>query len=319
MILITGANGFVGSALLRRLAREPGVSVSGAVRNATAGGSGDANLIPVGDLSAETDWSKALRGARAVVHTAARVHVMNETARDPLLEFRKANVLGTTRLAEQAAAAGVRRFVFISSIKVHGEQTPLDRPFHADDVPAPKDPYGATKLEAEQALRQIATATGMEVTIIRPPLVYGPGVKANFAAMMKWLKAGVPLPLGAIHNRRSLVALDNLLDLIRVCIDHPGAANQAFLASDGADLSTTELLRRLGNALGSPARLVPVPAKLLIGAATLLGRAGVAQRLCGSLQVSIAKNKEVLDWVPPVAVDDALSIAATGFLREASG
>lgn len=249
-----------------------------------------------------------------MVHAAARVHVMDDRASDPLAEFRRINVQGTLNLARQAAAAGVRRFVFISSIKVNGEATKLGIPFSADDIPAPLDPYGVSKMEAEQGLREIAAQTGMEVVIIRPPLVYGPGVKANFRAMMHWLTRGVPLPLGAIHNRRSLVALDNLVDLIVSCLDHPAAANQTFLVSDGEDLSTTQLLRRMGRALGKPVRLIPVPPALIKVGATLMGKRAVAQRLCDSLQVDISKTRQLLGWSPLLSVDEGLKKAAQGYL-----
>jgi nucleoside-diphosphate-sugar epimerase len=215
-------------------------------------------------------------------------------------------------LARQAAAAGVRRFVFVSSIKVNGEATQPGHPFTAGDAPAPLDPYGISKMEAEQGLRQIAAETGIEVVIIRPPLVYGPGVKANFAAMMRWLRRGVPLPLGAIDNQRSLVALDNLADLIITCITHPAAANQTFLVSDGQDVSTSELLRRMGRAMGRPARLLPVPAGLLELGAALVGRRDMAQRLCGCLQVDIEKTRQLLGWSPPLTLDQGLTKAAQG-------
>jgi nucleoside-diphosphate-sugar epimerase len=241
-----------------------------------------------------------------VVHAAARVHVMNEIASDALAEFRKVNVEGTLRLAKRAAESGVKRFIFISSIKVNGESTLPGKPFKADDTPAPVDPYGISKHEAEQALRQLARETGMEVVIIRPPLVYGPGVKANFLSMLRWLNKGIPLPLGAIRNQRSLVAIGNLVDLIITCIDHPAAANQTFLVSDGQDLSTTQLLRRLGNALGKKARLLPLPEWLLVAAAAVLRKQSVAQRICGSLQVDISKNRELLGWMPPINMDEAM-------------
>jgi len=237
---------------------------------------------------------------------------MEDTAANPLDEFRRVNVQGTLNLARQAAAAGVRRFVFVSSIKVNGEMTQLGRPFTADDAPAPLDAYGVSKMEAEQGLREIALQTGMEMVIIRPPLVYGPGVKANFAAMMRWLRYGVPLPLGVIHNQRSLVSLENLVDLLVTCITHPAAANQTFLVSDGEDVSTTELLRRMGQAMGKPARLLPVPGSWLKLAAGLVGKGDVAQRLCGSLQVDISKTRELLGWVPPVSLDEGLRRAAAG-------
>jgi UDP-glucose 4-epimerase len=200
----------------------------------------------------------------------------------------------------------VQRFIFISSIKVNGEQTAIGQLFHADDTPMPVDAYGISKREAEDGLWQLASETGMEVVIIRPPLVYGAGVKANFYNMIRWLDKGVPLPLGAIHNQRSLVALDNLVDLIITCITHPAAANQTFLVSDGEDLSTSELLRRTASALNKPARLLPIPTWLLQTGANLLGKQAVAQRLCGSLQLDIGKTRTLLNWNPPVSVDGAL-------------
>ena len=315
-VRVTGANGFVGRALCAE-ASVRGFVVGGVSRSACHL-PGDTESLVVGSLDERTDWRAALTGADIVIHLAARVHVMQDTATDPLVEFRRVNVQGTLNLARQAAAAGVRRFVFISSIKVNGETTELDQPFTADDEPAPLDPYGISKMEAEQGLREIAAKTGMEVVIIRPPLVYGPGVKANFQTMMRWLARGVPLPLGAIHNRRSMVALDNLVDLILTCIDHPAAANQTFLVSDGEDLSTTQLLQRLGRALGRPARLIPVPAMLLKVGAALVGKPAIAQRLCGSLQVDISKTQQLLGWVPPLSIDEGLKKAAEGYWREAS-
>lgn len=299
MLLITGANGFVGSALCTLLSQKKALFRAVARR-------GDGETISVGNIDANTIWTAALVDIDVIVHAAARVHVMNDVSNDPLAEFRKVNVEGTLNLARQAVAAGVRRFVFISSIKVNGESTPLGQSFRADDVVAPLDPYGVSKHEAEQGLLQLAKETGLEVVIIRPPLVYGSGVKANFAAMMKWLQKGVPLPLGAIQNKRSLVALDNLVDLIWTCVNHPAAANQIFLAGDGEDLSTTELLQRMAKALNVPSRLIPVPMWMLLSGARMLGKADMAQRLCGSLQVDISKARDVLGWVPPMSVDEAL-------------
>jgi nucleoside-diphosphate-sugar epimerase len=232
--------------------------VRGAVRTLKSQPDG-AKEVAIGGLFLETDWTSALRNVEQVVHLAARVHVMNDKNSVPLAEFRRVNVEGTANLARQAAATGVRRFIFLSSIKVNGEFTELGRPFSADDVPAPEDPYGASKHEAEKLLRQIATETGMEVVIIRPPLVYGSGVKANFAALMHAVQRGWPLPLGAVHNQRSLVALNNLADFIVTSITYHQAANQTFLVSDGQDLSTTELVRGMAQAAGVPARLLPVP------------------------------------------------------------
>ncbi|WP_282341143.1 SDR family oxidoreductase [Pseudomonas sp. PS02288] len=315
-ILLTGSTGFVGRGLLERMSAEVGVETVAVVRDSSVGLPTHAAIFRVGEIGADTDWRGALERIDAVVHCAARVHVMRDTSSDPLAECRQVNVNGTLNLAEQAARAGVRRFIFISSIKVNGEGTESGKPYLADCLPAPLDPYGISKMEAEQGLRALASETGMEVVIIRPVLVYGPGVKANFRSMMSWLSKGVPLPLGAIHNKRSLVALDNLVDLIVTCVDHPNAANQTFLVSDAEDLSTTELLQRMGRALGKPARLLPVPAPLLRVGAALLGKGAVAQRLCGSLQVDISKTREVLGWTPPVSVDDALRRTAEHYLAE---
>ena len=246
---------------------------------------------------------------------------MNEEADDPLAEFRRINVDGTMRLARQAAEAGVRRFVFVSSVKVNGDCSQPGHPFLADQTPAPGDSYAISKCEAEAALRELTQEAAMEVVIIRPPLVYGPGVKANFLAMMRWLQRGVPLPLGGVtDNRRSLVYLDNLVDLIVTCVDHPAAANQTFLVSDDEDLSTEALLRRIAGALGRPARLIAVPAGLLTLGARLIGHSAVAQRLCGSLQVDIEKTKELLGWTPPISLDDGFRRTAVHWLQtELSG
>jgi len=272
-----------------------------------------ASTVRIEDFSPQTPWQAHLRNVDTVIHCAARVHVMNDAETDPLAAFRHVNVKGTLNFARQAAEAGVRRFIFISSIKVNGEGTSLGHPYAADDVPSPADPYGVSKHEAEQGLRQIAQTTGMEIVIIRPVLVFGPGVKANFLSMMRWLDKGVPLPFGAIDNRRSLVSIDNLVDLIVTCIDHPAAANQTFLVSDGEDLSTTALLIRMGRSLGKPARLIPVPGWIIERGASMLGRGALSQRLCGSLQVNIEKTRTLLNWTPPVSVDDALAKTAQHF------
>lgn len=311
-VAITGATGFVGSALSTKLTAL-GAKVIPAVRNAT----GLPDEIVTGDLGVSLNCQSALSVCDAVVHLAARVHVMHDDIADPLKEYRKVNVDGTLRLAREAAAAGVQRFVFISSIKVNGESTLPRSPFTANQTPAPSDLYGVSKWEAEQRLLALATEKGMEVVIIRPVLVYGPDVKANFLNMMKWLYKGIPLPFGAIHNKRSMVALDNLVDLIVTCIDHPKAANQTFLVSDDDDLSTTDLLRRMGRALGRQAYLMPIPSWMLVMAAAMLGKRAIAQRLCGSLQVDIGKTRELLGWRPPVCVDDGLHQTAEHFLAQA--
>jgi nucleoside-diphosphate-sugar epimerase len=312
-ILVTGATGFIGKAVVQRLLAEdrwPRVIVS--VRRDDRQWS--ERILPhvTGDLESSTDWSVALYGVSVVIHCAARVHVMADTAANSLEEFRRVNVQGTLNLARQAAAAGVRRFVFVSSIKVNGEETQPGCPFTADNAPVPLEAYGLSKMEAEEGLRKINQQTGMEVVIIRPPLVYGQGVKANFAVMMRWLKFSLPLPLGAIHNQRSLVALDNLVDLIMHCLTHPAAANQTFLVSDDQDISTTELLNRMGEALGCPARLVPVPSSWLKLAATVIGKQDMAQRLCGNLQVDIEKTRRMLDWKPLISLDEGLARVALG-------
>lgn len=311
-VLVTGATGFVGSRLCQRIIED-----GGKVRQVSRY-PGKRDGIVVSDLGPGTDWSIALENIDCVVHLAARVHVMHDMAADVLAEFRHVNVDGTLNLARQASEMGVRRFVFISSIKVNGEQTPPGEPFVASDIPSPQDPYAVSKWEAEQGLFNLANETGMEVVIVRPPLVYGPGVKANFLSMMRWLSKGLPLPLGAIHNRRTLIALDNLVDLLISCMHHPAAANQVFLAGDDEDLSTTDLLRRLGLALGKPVRLFQVPVVVLETLAKMVGKQSIAQRLCGSLQIDITKTRQVLGWTPPMSVDDGLRKAAAGFMESAS-
>ncbi len=314
MILVTGATGFVGDSLVRRLSSEGACDgVVAAVRSKVAAGWPDAvKQVKVGELLHTTDWRMALIGVNSIVHCAARVHVMEDDEADPLRAYRQVNVAGTLNLARQAAQAGVRRFVFVSSIKVNGEATDLGRPFTADDTPSPLDPYGVSKMEAERGLRDLEAQTGMEVVIVRPPLVYGPGVKANFAAMIDWIDRGIPLPLGAIHNARSLVALDNLVDLLMTCIQHPTAAGQTFLVSDGEDVSTTELLRRTANALGKKVFLLPVPTSALEAVAAVLGKSAVAHRLCGSLQVDIDKTRRLLGWTPPLSLDQGLMKVVEG-------
>jgi UDP-glucose 4-epimerase len=312
-VLVTGATGFVGAALVPAL-QARGWRVRAAVRSPGRTAADEETVV--GSLGEPFDWAPALHGVDRVVHLAARVHVMQDTAADPLAEFRRTNVAGTLALARAAADAGVRRFVFVSSIKVNGEGTREGVPFTADDPPAPVDPYGVSKREAEHGLFEIGRDTGMEVVVVRPPLVYGPGVKANFQAMMRWLMRGVPLPLGAVRNRRTLVGIDNLVDLIATCLEHPSAAGEVFLAGDDEDLSTSELLRRLASALGVRARLLPVPAALLETAAALLGKRAVAQRLCGNLQVDIGKARRLLGWAPPVPVDEGLRRTAAHFLGQ---
>ena len=308
--MITGANGFVGSSLCADLEKK-GHSICAALR---LPGSPTVHWkqVTVGEIDGTVDWRVALIEVEVVIHLAARVHIMHDNSADPLTAFRTVNVDGTLNLARQAATAGVKRFVFVSSIKVNGECTEPHTAFSESDSPNPQDPYAQSKHEAEQGLRQIAAETGMEVVIIRPPLVYGPGVKANFAALIRAVQRGRPLPLGAVHNQRSLVALDNLVDFIITCVTHHQAANQTFLVSDGQDLSTTELVRGMARAAGVPARLLPVPVWALQSVAKLLGKQDAVQRLCGNLQVDISKARRLLGWVPPVSVDEGLRRAMLG-------
>jgi len=312
-VLLTGATGFVGSAVLERLVGHPDLELVLAGRRRPVVHESEAVFFPVAGLDADTHWGEALQGIDVVIHTAARVHVMKDAAEDPLAEYRRVNVEGSLALARQAASAGVRRFIFLSSIKVNGERSDPGHSFTAEDQPGPVDPYGRSKWETEQALHALGQETGLEIVVIRPPLVYGPGVRANFLMMMCWLHRRVPLPLGAVENQRSLVARDNLVDLIATCIDHPAAANEVFLVSDGEDVTTTELLRRLGEAMGKPARLIPVPIPLLKGAALVMGKQPVANRLLGSLQMDIEKTRVRLNWEPPVSVDEGLRKTADHF------
>ena len=301
-ILLTGATGFIGKGVVERLKLKSGVSLLAAVR--IKGASGSSREVKVSGIDGYTDWFEALADRDVVIHAAARAHIMNDELPDPLGEYRKVNVEGTLNLARQAAEAGIRRFIFISSIGVNGNLS--NRPFSEQDKVHPNEPYALSKWEAEQGLMEVHKETGIDVVIIRPPLVYGPNAPGNFGSLVRWCDKGLPLPLGAIHNKRSLVALDNLVDLIITCIDHPAAANQTFLVADGEDVSTTELLQGVAKAMGKPSRLVPVPAGLLKAGATVLGKRAMAQRLLGSLQVDISKARNLLGWQPPLTVEDGL-------------
>lgn len=301
-VLVTGADGFVGAALTPRLAEGGTGRVRAAVRNAAPERPGVERTY-VGDIGPDTNWDAALTGVDAVVHLAAKVHSLKDVRSAPAAdEYRRVNTAGTIRLAERAAALGVRRLVFLSSVKVNGDEGR----FSEDDAPAPGDAYAVSKHEAEVALRQLAARTSLQVVIIRPPLVYGPGVKANFRSLIRAVSRGVPLPFGLVRNRRSLVAVDNLADFIAACLEHPSAPGQTFLVSDGEDVSTADLIRRIGIALGRPARLVPVPVGILTAGAAALGRREVSQRLVGSLQVDIAKARQQLGWAPPIGLDEGL-------------
>ena len=305
-ILLTGGTGFIGKALVQELAIQGKYQPVLAVRQPPKYSLLNTEIINLEGNILDADLSSALVGIYHVIHLASRVHLMKDDVADPLEEFRKINVIGTLKLAKQAALSGVKRFIFVSSIKVNGENTQFEKPFKADDLPAPTDPYGISKYEAEEELKKIADETGMEVVIIRPTLVYGPGVRANFLNMIRWVNSGIPLPLGSINNKRTLVGLDNLVDLILICIDHSGAGNQIILAGDGEDISTTELLKKVGKALGKPTRLIPVPPFLLKTGAWLVGKPGIAQRLCGNLQVDISKTLNLLGWKPPVPLDEGI-------------
>lgn len=312
-VLVTGANGFIGRAVCAELPHF-GFSILGAIRRLDmARPLESVRYCEMRDMDEHTDWADTLAGIDSVVHLAARVHVMHETSSDPLAEYRRVNVGMTMNLARQAAAAGVRRFVFVSSIKVNGENTPVGQPFTADDPPHPHDPYGVSKLEAEQALLELARETGMEVVIIRPPLVYGPGVKANFFTMMWWLDKGVPLPFGALNNRRSLVAIDNLVNFIATCLHHPAAANQIFLVSDEDDMTVTELLRTMAESMGKRTLLLPTPRPVLKMISYVFLNSQYAYRLLCSLQIDITKNRILLGWSPPVRASAVLHKVALGF------
>ena len=300
-IAITGATGFVGRALCARLAQS-GHTVVKLVRHGPGPG-----RIGVGDSGPDTDWSHALAGCDVVVHLAARVHVMHETAADPQAQFSRVNTQGTAQLAQAAVRAGVKRFVYLSTVKVQGENTLPGKPYTELDAPAPKDAYAISKMAAEVALRQATANSATVWVIIRPPLVYGPGVRANFAALARAVARGWPLPLGAICNQRSMVSVGNLADFLVCCLTHPMAANQLFLVSDGQDLSTPELASKLAHAAGRPPRLLVLPVPLLKLAAALLGKSATLARLSDNLQLDIGKAQTLLGWKPPFAVNQSLS------------
>lgn len=299
-VLLTGANGFVGRSLCKCLNAHGHVVVP-AVRRV----SGLAGEVVVGSFDGVTDWASALAACDAVVHLAARVHVMNDRAQDPLALYRATNTEATLNLARQAAQAGVKRFVFVSTIKVNGEGR--DEPYRETDAPAPKDAYAVSKWEAEQGLLRIAADTGLEVVILRPPLVYGPGVKANFQRLLSTARRGWPLPLGAIRNRRSLLYLGNFVDAIRVCVEHPDAAGQTFLLDDGQPVSTPELIRAVARAMGRPVRLLAVPVGMLIFIGAMLGKRDAVARLTGSLWVDASLIRSRLGWAPPYSMEAGLT------------
>ena len=303
-ILVTGANGFVGRVLCDALA------ASGrTVRKAVRAVAGDATTTTVGEIGPATDWRASLTGVSAVVHLAARTHVLHETAPDPLAACLHVNAQGTERLARSAAACGIRRLVFLSSVKVNGERT-RERPYTEDDLPRPEDAYATSKRDAEQALARVAAETGLETVVLRPPLVYGPGVKANFLRLMHLVARGAPLPLGAIVNRRSLIYAGNLAHAIVTALDSPPAAGRTYLVSDGEDVSTPALVRMLAQALGVKPRLLPVPLAALDVAAALAGRRAELARLTGSLQVDSSRIRSELAWRPPFTLAQGLELTA---------
>lgn len=307
-VLITGASGFIGRHLLQRLNEDAVYRVHLALRTSsdTVFNNNEKRFL-IDDISGMTDWTEALTDCDVVIHMAARVHVMQEYASSPLNEFRRVNVEGTLNLAKQAASLGIKRFIFISSIKVNGEETESGHAYNSDDLPGPKDPYGISKYEAEQGLLSLSKETGMQVVIIRPPLVYGPSVKGNFKYMLSWLAKGYPLPLKSIDNKRSFVSVYNLIDLIVLCIQHPQAANQVFMVSDDDDLSISELLIKMAKVMNKPTRLVVYPPLWMIkGIAKVIGKEDFVRRLCGSLQVDITKTCDMLGWSPAVSTEEAL-------------
>jgi UDP-glucose 4-epimerase len=302
--MVTGSSGFIGRSLVVSLL-ENGYAVSCPMRHGVENSLDNIDVHFINGIDSDTDWDESLLGCSVVVHLAARVHVMNELSHDPLQAFRVVNVEGTRNLALKAAACGVRRFVYLSSVKSCAEASELGFPIAYDSGMRPLDAYGISKMEAEEALREISMETGMEVVIIRPPLVYGPEVKANFAALIRFIRLGVPLPLAALTgNRRSFVGIDNLVSFVRTCIAHPAAAGQTFLVSDGDDMSTKDLVDRLSKAMGRDGRLFYLPPFGLKFLLTLVGRGSFFERLTGTLQVDISRNKELLGWIPPLSVEE---------------
>lgn len=308
-ILITGASGFVGKEICKTLESRNILFVP-AVRN-----NGRSNQIEVGDLTGTTNWTNALSGCDVVIHLAARVHVMQDKATVPLESYRKVNVEATMNLARQALASGVKRFIFVSSVKVNGEWT-INSPFSCQDQPKPLDPYGQSKFEAETALQKLSDETGLEVVIVRPPLVYGPGVQANFLRLMRLIQLGIPLPFGKVQNRRSMVALDNLIDLLILCTHHPNAAGKKFMVSDDYDLSLHDLIQLISHSMGKKTVLIPIPLNLVTAAAHIARQTDNVNRLFGSLQVDISETKKVLGWKPVQTVDVAIEKTVLHFLKE---
>jgi nucleoside-diphosphate-sugar epimerase len=315
-VLVTGATGFVGGEVCRVLSAR-GWQVRMALRTPRSG-LPDYERVLVGEIGPQTDWSAALAGVDAVLHLAARVHVMRELAADPDAAFALVNTQGSERLAWESARAGVGRLVYVSSLKVNGEST-QGRPFDELDPPRPADPYARSKAAAELALERVAASSGLETVVVRPPLVYGPGVGGNLRRILGAIDRGLPLPLAAIDNRRSLVGVWGLADLLARCIEHPAAAGQTFLAAETPDLSTPELIRALAAGLCKPARLWSVPPRMLGWIAAAAGMRPELERLCGSLQASGDKARGLLGWSPPVQLREGLERTAAAFVQGRAG
>ena len=307
--LITGANGFLGTILVEQLQKQFS-SIKSVVRSVDINEPSNGNVIEIGSINASTDWKKSLVDVDVLVHAAARVHIMSDCSLDPLVKYRETNMLSTINLAKQAAESGVKRFIFISSVKVNGESTKPNIPFRFDDNFVPTDPYALSKYEAEIGLQKIGKQTGMEVVIIRPPLIYGEGVKGNFASLLDLVGKGIPLPFRAIKaNRRSLVSVYNLVDLIKVCIEHPNAVNQVFLVSDDDDMSTARMVALMAKVQGKINTSLPTPVFCFKLVGTLLGKSDVVERLVGSLQLDIEHTKSTLDWKPPYSIEHGFLLA----------
>ncbi|MCU7806364.1 MAG: SDR family oxidoreductase [Candidatus Thiodiazotropha sp. (ex Semelilucina semeliformis)] len=317
-ILVTGATGFVGRAIIKKLLSHGSHQITALTRKSSSMLAHGVEKIIVDTIDGTTDYKGQLSEFECIIHLAARVHRFKDNHEESYPAYKALNYDGTLHLARHAARSGVKRFIYLSSIKVNGESTSEGHPFRADDIPKPYDSYAKSKYEAECALLSLSTDSSFETVIIRPPLVYGPGVKANFYKLMQLIHKGYPLPFGSIHNLRSLVSLENLVDLISVCIDHPDAANETFLISDGKDISTSDLVKIIAQAMGRPDRQFNIPSSWLNSAAALFGKIDVANRLLGNLQVNIEKTQKILNWQPVITLEDAIKLTTADYLRSTS-